>query len=144
MYYLNIQLKITNSKTIKIMTNINYIIKALRNYGYRCVGEKDNNIIFAKPMGYSIVKAEIIQNNKTTNLNMVLIVKGNNDTNLVWTSANYILEDIKNSEEYYLNVVQIIMDFEADILDGKFAMEMNRKKRFDFVENTKCLNEYIF
>ena len=36
------------------------------------------------------------------------------------------------------------MDFEADILGGKFAWEMNRNKRFDFRENTKCLNEYIF
>lgn len=126
------------------ITNINTIIQALRNYGYRCVGEKDNKIIFAKPMGYSIVKAEIIQNNKVTNLNMVLIVKNTDGENLVWTSANYILEDIKNSEEYYLNVVQTIMDFEADILDGKFAWEINRNKRFDFRENIKCLNEYIF
>ena len=126
------------------MTNINYIIEALRNYGYRYVGKMHNNIIFAKPMGYSIVKAEIIQNNKVTNLNMVLIVKNTDGENLVWTSANYILEDIKNSEEYYLNVVQTIMNFEADILDGKFAWKINRNKRFDFVENTKCLNEYIF
>ena len=126
------------------MTNINYIIESLRNYGYRCVGEKDNKIIFVKPMGYSIVKTEIIQNNKVTNLNMVLIVKNTDGENLVWTSANYILEDIKNSEEYYLNIIQTIMDFEADILDGKFAWKINRNKRFDFVENIKCLNEYIF
>ena len=116
------------------------IIQALHNYGYRCAGEKDNKIVFAKPMGYSIVKAEIIQNNKVTNLNMVLIVKNTDGENLVWTSANYILEDIKNSEEYYLNVMQIIMDFEADILDGKFAWEVNRNKRFDFIENVRCLN----
>ena len=32
------------------------------------------------------------------------------------------------------------MDFEASILDGKFAWEVNRNKRFDFRENTKCLN----
>ena len=36
------------------------------------------------------------------------------------------------------------MDFEASILGGKFAWEINRNKRFDFRENTKCLNEYIF
>lgn len=126
------------------MTNINYIIEALRNYGYRCVGEKDNNIIFAKPMGYSVVSVEIIQNNKTTNLDMALIVKNNDGENLCWTSKMDVLEDIKNDKEYYLNVVQTIMDFEADILDGKFAWEINRNKRFDFVENTKCLNEYIF
>ena len=40
-----------------------------------------------------------------------------------------------------LNVVQIIMDFEASILGGKFAWEVNRNKRFDFIENAKCLNE---
>ena len=36
------------------------------------------------------------------------------------------------------------MDFEASILGGKFAWEINRNKRFDFRENTKFLNEYIF
>ena len=51
---------------------------------------------------------------------------------------------LKISNEYYLNVVQIIMYFEADILGEKFAWEVNRNKRFDFRENTKCLNEYIF
>ena len=35
------------------------IIEALHNYGYRCVGEKDNIIIFAKPMGYSFIEADI-------------------------------------------------------------------------------------
>ena len=116
------------------------IIEALHNYSYRCVGEKDNKIIFAKPMGYSVVTAEIIQNKSNFKLEMTLLVKNTDGENLVWTSEKNTLENIKNDEEYYLNVMQTIMDFEASILDGKFAWEVNRNKRFDFRENTKCLN----
>ena len=126
------------------ITIINTIIEALRNYGYRCVGEKDTNIIFAKPIGYAVVSAEIIQNKSKFKLEMTLLVKNTDGENLVWTSKKNTLENIKNNEEYYLNVIQTIMDFEASILDGKFAWEVNRNKRFDFRENTKCLNEYIF
>lgn len=32
------------------MKNISIIIEALHNYGYRCLGSQDNNIIFAKPI----------------------------------------------------------------------------------------------
>lgn len=116
------------------------IIEALHNYSYRCVGKKDNIIIFAKPMGYSVVTVEIIQNKSNFKLEMTLIVKNTDGENLVWTSEKNTLENIKNDEEYYLNVMQTIMDFEASILDGKFAWEVNRNKRFDFRENTKCLN----
>lgn len=119
---------------MKIKTEI---IEALHNYGYRCVGQKDDIIIFAKPLGYSIVKVEITP----TNIEMILIVKNTDNENLVWTSKTETLEDIKDSEEYYLNVVQIIMDFEADILGKHFAWQTNRNKRFDFRENTKFLNE---
>lgn len=122
------------------MKNINIIIEALHNYGYRCLGKKDNTVIFAKPMGYSIVSAEIIQNKSNFKLEMTLFVKNIDGENLVWTSEKNTLENIKNNEEYYLNVMQTIMDFEASILDGKFAWEVNRNKRFDFRENTKCLN----
>lgn len=106
--------------------------------------KKDNIILFAKPMGYSIVSAKIIQNKSNFKLEMELLVKNTDGEILVYTSKKNTLENIKNNEEYYLNVIQIIMDFEADILGGKFAWEMNRNKRFDFRENTKCLNEYIF
>lgn len=116
------------------------IIEALHNYSYRCVGKKDNIIIFAKPMGYSVVTAEIIQNKSNFKLEMTLLVKNTDGENLVWASEKNTLENIKNDEEYYLNVMQTIMDFEASILDGKFAWEVNRNKRFDFRENTKCLN----
>lgn len=116
------------------------IIEALHNYSYRCVGKKDNIIIFAKPMGYSVVTAEIIQNKSNFKLEMTLIVKNTDGENLVWTSEKNTLENIKNDEEYYLNVMQTIMDFEASILNEKFTWEVNRNKRFDFRENTKCLN----
>lgn len=116
------------------------IIEALHNYSYRCVGKKDNIIIFAKPFAYSVIKAEIILSTKTLKLELSLIVKGNDDENLVWTSINNKLENIENNEEYYLNVVQIIMDFEASITKG-YALKKNRNKRFDFIENMKCLNE---
>lgn len=118
-----------------------YIIEALHNYSYRCVGKKDNNIIFAKPMGYAIVSAKIIQNKSKFKLEMSLLVKNTDGENLVWTSEKNTIENIKNDEEYYLNVMQTIMDFEASILDGKFAWKTNRNKRFDFIENTKLLNE---
>ena len=108
------------------------------------LAKKDNIILFAKPMGYSIVSAKIIQNKSNFKLEMELLVKNTDGEILVYTSKKNTLENIKNNEEYYLNVMQIIMDFEADILGGKFAWEMNRNKRFDFRENTKCLNEYIF
>lgn len=127
------------------ITIINIIIEALRNYGYRCVGKKDTNIIFAKPIGYAIVKAEIIQNKSNFKLEMSLIIKNTDGENTVFTSANYMLKNIEDNEEYYLNVIQIIMDFEADILaNRKLTYDMNYNTRFDFIENTKCLNEYIF
>lgn len=63
---------------------------------------------------------------------------------MLWTSEINTVENIRPDEKYYMNVVQIIMDFEACILKGQFAWEMNRNKRFDFVENTKSLNKYIF
>ena len=116
------------------------IIEALHNYGYRCVGEKDNIIIFAKPMGYSFIEADIILEESNIKLEMLVIVKNIDGENLVWTSKKNTLENIKNREEYYLNVMQTIMDFEASILNEKFAWEVNRNKRFDFRENTKCLN----
>lgn len=117
------------------------IIEALHNYSYRCVGQKDNIIVFAKPLGYSLIYANIIQDNKETQLEMLLIVNGTDGENMVYTSKTNTLEDIKNDEKYYLNIVQIIKDFEASILDGKFAWEINRNKRFDFRENIKCLNK---
>ena len=116
------------------------IIEALHNYGYRCVGEKDNIIIFAKPMGYSFIEADIILEESNIKLEMLVIVKNIDGENLVWTSKMNTLEDIKNREEYYLNVMQIIMDFEASVLEKYFAWQVNRNKRFDFRENTKCLN----
>ena len=57
------------------ITIINIIIAALRNYGYRCLGKKDTNIIFAKPMGYAVVSAEIVQNKSNFKLEMTLFVK---------------------------------------------------------------------
>lgn len=126
------------------MKNISIIIEALHNYGYRCINNKNNNIIFAKPMGYSFIKAEIITGEPNTELELSLIVKGTDGSNMVWTSKKNTLENIRPDEKYYLNVVQMVMDFEASILGGKFAWEVNRNKRFDFVENTKCVNKYIF
>ena len=126
------------------MKNISIIIEALHNYGYRCINNKNNNIIFAKPMGYSFIKAEIIPCEPNTKLELSLIVKGNNGKNMLLTSEINTVENIRPDEKYYMNVVQIIMDFEACILKGQFAWEMNRNKRFDFVENTKSLNKYIF
>lgn len=120
---------------------INCIIEALHNYGYRCVGKIHNNIIFAKPMGYSIVSAKIIPNKLNFKLEMELLVKGTDSSNMVYTSKKNTLKNLTNDKEYYLNVVQTIMDFEASILSEKFAWEINRNKRFDFVENTQLLNE---
>ena len=97
------------------MTIINTISEALRNYGYRKQEKKDNIIIFAKPMGYSIVSAKIIQKKSNFKLEMELLVKNTDGENLVWTSKKNTLENIKDNNEYYLNVVQIIMYFEADI-----------------------------
>ena len=92
-------------------------------------------------MGYSFVKAEIVQNKSNFKLEMMLIVKGTDGSNMVWTSKKNTLENIRPDEKYYLNVVQIIMYFEASILGGKFEWGVNRNKRFDFIENVKYLNE---
>lgn len=46
-------------------------------------------------------------------------VKGTDGSNMIWTSKKNTLENIRPDEKYYLNVVQIIMDFEASILGGK-------------------------
>lgn len=123
---------------MKIKTEI---IEALHNYGYRCVGKKDTNIIFAKPMGYAVVTAEIIQNKSKFKFEMTLLVKNTDDENLVWTSEKRTLEDVKYIDDYYLYIIHLIMDFEANILGKHFAWQTNREKRFDFRENTKFLNE---
>lgn len=47
---------------------------------------------------------------------MELLVKNTDGEILVYTSKKNTLENIKNNEEYYLNVMQIIMDFEDSIL----------------------------
>ena len=113
------------------------IIKALRNYGYRLMENKNGCYAFGKPIGYGMLRAEVREDENS--VSVMLIVKGNEKNgkrpNLIWhqTSQGFMEED--DEQKMYEIFVQAIADCEADLFSKTpVARLRNRCDRYDFEE----------
>lgn len=52
-----------------------FVIKALRNYGYRFLGNQSGCYTFGKPLGYGILSVDVREGENS--VSVMLIVKGN-------------------------------------------------------------------
>ena len=115
-----------------------FVIKALRNYGYRFLENQSGCYTFGKPLGYGILRADVREDENS--VSVMLVVKGNEKdgkrTNLIWqmTSQGFLEED--DEQKMYEAFVQAIADCEADIFSKTaVAWMQNRDVRYDFEEN---------
>ena len=115
-----------------------FVIKALRNYGYRFLEKQSSCYTFGKPLGYGILRADVREGENS--ISVMLIVKGNEKDgkrhNQIWhqTSQGFMEED--DEQKMYESVVQAIADCEADIFSKTaVAWSQNRDVRYDFEEN---------
>lgn len=116
-----------------------FVVKALRNYGYRFVGKRSCYYIFGKPLGYGILRAEVSKGEDSVSI--MLIVKGNvrdgKRPNLIWASKSQDFPEEEDDEQkMYEAVVRAIAYCEADIFStGPVAILQNCNVRYDFEEN---------
>ena len=117
-----------------------FVIKALRNYGYRFLEKQSGCYIFGKPIGYGIFRVGVSEH--VNAVSVMLIVKGNEKNgkrpNLIWhqTSQGFMEED--DEQKMYESVVQAIADCEADIFSKTaVAWSQNRDVRYDFDEKVR-------
>lgn len=115
-----------------------FVIKALRNYGYRFIGNQSGCYIFGKPLGYGILRVGV--RDGVNAVSVILIVKGNEKDgrrpNLVWDGASHGFLEEDDEQKMYDAVVQAIADCEADIFSKTaVAWSQNRDVRYDFEEN---------
>lgn len=115
-----------------------FVIKALRNYGYRFIGNQSGCYIFCKPLGYGILRVGVSEH--VNAVSVILVVKGNEKDgrrpNLVWDWASHGFLEEDDEQKMYEAVVQAIADCEADIFSKTaVAWSQNRDVRYDFEEN---------
>lgn len=116
-----------------------FVRKALRNYGYRFLGNQSVYYIFAKPLGYGILRADVSEGEDSVSI--MLMVKGNEKDgkrpNLVWVSKSRDLPEKEDDhQKMYEALVQAIADCEAEIFSKTpVAHLQNRGVRYDFEEN---------
>ena len=115
-----------------------FVIKALRNYGYRFIGNQSGCYIFSKPLGYGILRVGVSEH--VNAVSVMLVVKGNEKDgrrpNLVWEGASHGFLEEDDEQKMYEAVVQAIADCEADIFSKTaVAWLQNRDVRYDFEEN---------
>ena len=115
-----------------------FVIKALRNYGYRFIGNQSGCYIFCKPLGYGILRVGVSEH--VNAVSVILVVKGNEKNgkrpNLVWDGASHGFLEEDDEQKMYDAVVQAIADCEADIFSKTaVAWSQNRDVRYDFEEN---------
>ena len=117
-----------------------FVIKALRNYGYRFLEKQSGCYIFGKPIGYGIFRVGVSEH--VNAVSVMLIVKGNEKDgkrpNLIWhqTSQGFMEED--DEQKMYEAFVQTIADCEADIFSKTaVAWSQNRDVRCDFDEKVR-------
>lgn len=115
-----------------------FVIKALRNYGYRFLENQSGCYTFGKPLGYGILRADVREGENS--VSVMLIVKGNvkdgKRPNQIWqrTSQGFLEEHDK--QKMYEAFVQAVADCEADIFSQTpVAWLQNRDVRYDFEEN---------
>ena len=115
-----------------------FVIKALRNYGYRFLENQSGCYTFGKPLGYGILRADVREGENSVGI--MLIVKGNmkdgKRPNLIWQWKNQDFQEEHNEQKMYEAFVQAIADCEADIFSKTpVAWLQNRDVRYDFEEN---------
>ena len=115
-----------------------FVIKALRNYGYRFIGNQSGCYIFCKPLGYGILRVGVSEH--VNAVSVILVVKGNEKDgrrpNLVWEGASHGFLEEDDEQKMYEAFVQAIADCEADIFSKTaVAWSQNRDVRYDFEEN---------
>lgn len=116
----------------------NFVIMALRNYGYRFLGNKSGCYIFGKPLGYGILSAEVREGENS--VSVMLMVKGNKKNgkrpNLKWQRTSHDFLEEYDELKMYEALVQALADCEADIFSKTpVAWLQNRDVRYDFKEN---------
>lgn len=108
-----------------------------RKYGYRYIGTIDNIRIYGKPIGYTILIAEI----NDSNITISLIIKGTElidgvRSNQIWKSSFRTI-DYKDT---YLSYIDIIKNIETEIiLYSPISLSINQNVRYDFEENPESI-----
>ena len=117
-----------------------FVIKALRNYGYRFLENQSGCYTFGKPLGYGILRADIRE--EANSVSIMLIVKGNKRDgkrpNLIWKQTMQGFLEEQDEQKMYEAMVRAIADCEADIFSKTpVAHLQNRDVRYDFEENVR-------
>ena len=111
-----------------------FVIKALRNYGYRFLENQSGCYTFGKPIGYGILRAEVRENENA--VTVMMIVGPNPFCNWKDVSQGFMEED--DEQKMYEIFVQAIADCEADLFSKTpVARLRNRNVRYDFEENVR-------
>ena len=115
-----------------------FVIKALRNYGYRFLENQSGCYTFGKPLGYGILRADVREDENS--VSVMLIVKGNKKDgkrpNLIWQQTMQGFLEEHDEQKMYEAFVKAIADCEADIFSKtSVALLQNRDVRYDFEEN---------
>jgi hypothetical protein len=115
-----------------------FVIKALRNYGYRFLENQSRCYTFGKPLGYGILRADVREGENS--LSVMLIVKGNKmdgkRPNLIWQQTMQGFMEEHDEQKMYEAFVRAVADCEADIFSQTpVAHLQNRDVRYDFEEN---------
>ena len=108
------------------------IIKALRNYGYRLMENKNGCYAFGKPIGYGMLRAQVRDDENA--VTVIMVVGPNPFWNWKQVSQGFMEED--DEQKMYEIFVQAIADCEADLFSKTaVAWSQNRDVRYDFEEN---------
>lgn len=115
-----------------------FVIKALRNYGYRFLENKRCCYTFAKPLGYGILRADVREG--ANSVSVMLIVKGNKKDgkrpNLLLQQTIQGFMEEHDEQKMYEAFVRAVADCETDILSNMpMAWLQNRDVKYDFEEN---------
>ena len=115
-----------------------FVIKALRNYGYRFLENQSGCYTFGKPLGYGILRADVREGENS--VSVMLIVKGNKRDgkrpNLTWQQTIQGILEEHDEQKMYEAFVRAVADCEADIFSkAPIAWLQNRDVRYDFEEN---------
>lgn len=124
------------------------IAEALHNLGYRCIGRTDAEVVFGKPIGYGILRANILIKGTKAKLEVMLIVKSEATEaepaeNLVFQSDRCTLSSNKTCDDYYLEAMRFVSDSEALIMRNPVNWVHNRFVRYGFKENKSILLDLL-
>ena len=117
-----------------------FVIKALRNYGYRFLENKRGCYIFGKPLGYGILRTDVREGENS--VSVMLIIKGNKKDgkrpNLLWQQTSQAFLEEHDEQKMYEALVRAVADCEAYIFSKTpVAHLQNRDVRYGFEENVR-------